>query len=187
MADGLADGEEVARGRDRVLAGWPTSEGGRRRSDRLDFAASKLALAVLRDDADAAAHSVLVDACNYFLWLSVQRSLPPVTARHPADLAWPRAAARNAEASERRTQADLIRDIFGNPFRPVTLNPSWLTSTVVPLARQMYDTRDFSAMPILADALQDAGCNNPDILDHCRGEGPHVRGCWVVDLVLGKR
>jgi hypothetical protein len=80
----------------------------------------------------------------------------------------------------------LIRDIAGSPFRPVTLDPSWLTSTVVSLARRMYDTRDFSPMPILADALLDAGCDNADILDHCRGDGPHVRGCWVVDLVLGK-
>jgi hypothetical protein len=57
---------------------------------------------------------------------------------------------------------------------------------VVALARQMYDSRDFSAMPILADALQDAGCGNEDLLDHCRGLGSYVRGCWVVDLVLGK-
>jgi hypothetical protein len=71
-------------------------------------------------------------------------------------------------------------------FRPVTFKPVWLTSTVVGLARQMYESRDFSPMPILADALQDAGCDSDDILDHCRGPGPHVRGCWVVDLVLGK-
>jgi hypothetical protein len=51
----------------------------------------------------------------------------------------------------------------------------------------MYESREFSAMPILADALQDAGCNDDAVLDHCRGEGPHVRGCWVVDLVLDKR
>ena len=81
----------------------------------------------------------------------------------------------------------LIRDIFGNPFRPVSLSPEWRTSTAVALAQQMYDSRDFSAMPILADALQDAGCDNADILDHCRGPGPHVRGCWVVDLVLEKK
>jgi hypothetical protein len=90
------------------------------------------------------------------------------------------------KATEWAAQADLVRDIFGNPFRPVTFPPSWLTFTVTALARQMYETRDFSAMPILADALQDAGCENDDILDHCRGPGPHVRGCWVVDLVLGK-
>jgi hypothetical protein len=57
---------------------------------------------------------------------------------------------------------------------------------VVAFARQMYESRDFSPMPILADALQDAGCDHPDVLAHCRGPGPHVRGCWVVDLVLGK-
>jgi hypothetical protein len=82
--------------------------------------------------------------------------------------------------------SDRFRDIFGNPFRPVTFDPSWLTSDVTVLARGMYDSRDFSAMPILADALQDAGCASDDILDHCRGPGPHVRGCWVCDLVLGK-
>ncbi|MDB5310240.1 MAG: hypothetical protein JWO38_4442 [Gemmataceae bacterium] len=65
-------------------------------------------------------------------------------------------------------------------------DPAWLTSAVVSLARQMYDSRDFSSMPILVDALQDAGCDHPDILAHCRGPGSHVRGCWVVDLVLGK-
>jgi hypothetical protein len=80
----------------------------------------------------------------------------------------------------------LLRDIFGNPFRPVAFDPAWRTSTVVALAQQMYDSRDFGLMPILGDALQDAGCDSADILDHCRGDGPHVRGCWVVDLVLGK-
>jgi hypothetical protein len=81
----------------------------------------------------------------------------------------------------------LIRDIFGNPFRPATADPSWLTATVAALARGMYESRDFSPMPILADALQDAGCDNEDVLAHCRDEKQvHVRGCWVVDLVLGK-
>ena len=87
---------------------------------------------------------------------------------------------------EGRSQAALLRDIFGNPFRPVAFSPSWRTDTAISLARQMYDSRDFGAMPILADALQDAGCDNDDILDHCRGDGPHVRGCWVIDLLLGK-
>src|SRR5262245_33627604 len=80
----------------------------------------------------------------------------------------------------------LFDDIFGDAFRPVTTDLAWLTSTVVSLASQMYESRDFGAMPILADALQDAGCDNDDILTHCRGPGPHVRGCWVVDLVLGR-
>jgi hypothetical protein len=80
----------------------------------------------------------------------------------------------------------LIGDIFGNPFRPVAFDPAWRTDTAVILARQMYESREFAAMPILADALQDAGCEDESILTHCRGDGPHVRGCWVVDLVLGK-
>ncbi|HEY1191397.1 MAG TPA: hypothetical protein VGE74_27430 [Gemmata sp.] len=83
-------------------------------------------------------------------------------------------------------EGQLLRCIFGNPFRPVAFAPEWRTGTVRALAAQMYESRDFSAMPILADALQDSGCDPDDILNHCRGPGPHVRGCWVVDLVLGK-
>jgi len=78
----------------------------------------------------------------------------------------------------------LLREIVGNPFRPTIINPSWLTSTVLALARQMHDSRDFTATPMLADALQDAGCDNEEVLNHCRGPGPHVRGCWVVDRLL---
>lgn len=81
----------------------------------------------------------------------------------------------------------ILRDIFGNPFQPVAFSPDWRTDTAIALASQMYESREFSAMPILADALQDAGCDNTDILSHCRDANqPHVRGCWVVDLVLGK-
>src|SRR5262249_15629562 len=85
-----------------------------------------------------------------------------------------------------RRELDIFRDIFGNPFRPVVVNPSWLTSDVRTLAEGIYQERAFDRMPILADALQDAGCDNDDILNHCRSDAPHVRGCWVVDLVLGK-
>jgi hypothetical protein len=90
------------------------------------------------------------------------------------------------EAEEEREQADLLRDVFGNLFRPVTLDRRWLTPTVVALARGIYNDNAFDRLPILADALQDADCDNEDVLGHCRGPGPHVRGCWVVDLVLGK-
>jgi hypothetical protein len=82
---------------------------------------------------------------------------------------------------------DLFRDVFGNPFRPAAFDKAWRTDTVLSLARVMYETRDFAAMPILADALQEAGCENEEVLAHCRDpKGVHVRGCWVVDLVLGK-
>jgi hypothetical protein len=90
--------------------------------------------------------------------------------------------------SVRLIELAVLRDIFGNPFRPVVFSPSWRTDTAVSLAQQMYDAREFSAMPILADALQDAGCDSDDILSHCRDtNATHVRGCWVVDLVLGKQ
>jgi hypothetical protein len=87
---------------------------------------------------------------------------------------------------EQTAQSALLRDIFGNPFRPVAFNPAWRTDTAVSLARTMYESREFGAMPILADALQDAGCEDEQILNHCRDANqPHVRGCWVCDLVLG--
>jgi len=69
----------------------------------------------------------------------------------------------------------------------VAFEPTWRTGTAVALAQTMYAARDFAAMPILADALEEAGCDVPDVLTHCRDpKGVHVRGCWVVDLVLGK-
>jgi anti-anti-sigma factor len=82
---------------------------------------------------------------------------------------------------------DVIREVFGNPIRPVEFSPEWRASTAVVLAEGMYESRDFAAVPILADALRDAGCDSEEILNHLRDpEQVHVRGCWVVDLVLGK-
>ena len=83
----------------------------------------------------------------------------------------------------------LLRDVFGNPFRLLSVQRHWLTwndRTIPKLAQTIYDDRRFDLLPILADALEEAGCDNADILAHCRGPGPHVRGCWVVDLLLGK-
>jgi len=79
----------------------------------------------------------------------------------------------------------VFREFFGNPFRPVIVDPSWLTSTVHALAKGIYDEKAFDRMPILADALMDAGCNNEEVLHHCRSEAPHVRGCWLIDSLLG--
>jgi hypothetical protein len=83
----------------------------------------------------------------------------------------------------------LVRDLFGNPFHRSPLAPSWLTwhdGLIVSMARQIYESRNFTDMPILADALEEAGCTNAGILNHCRQPGEHVRGCWVIDLILGK-
>jgi hypothetical protein len=81
--------------------------------------------------------------------------------------------------------AELLRCVFGNPFRPVTPGP-WVTPAAVTVARDCYDRRDVSALPVLADLLEEAGCPEQSVLDHCRGPSEHARGCWAVDLVLGK-
>jgi hypothetical protein len=87
-----------------------------------------------------------------------------------------------------RKFGDYCRDVFGpNPFALPTFAAAWRTTDVLGLARGIDAERAFDRMPILADALQDAGCDDQRILDHCRGPSPHVRGCWVVDLVLGKQ
>jgi hypothetical protein len=95
-------------------------------------------------------------------------------------------AGRSARNSEKVFQCNILRDIFGNPFRRVTLDPRWLTSTVIDLARTIYEERVWERMPILADALMDAGCDSEEVINHCRGPGPHVRGCWVIDLLTGR-
>src|SRR5262249_40905280 len=122
------------------------------------------------------------------------------------DVAYPDAAqaAREASASsaelasliysrrerpERRVQAQLLRDVFGSPSRPVAADPAGLAGgggTPRKLAEAIYDKRRFRDLPILADALEEAGCAEAALLDHLRGPGPHARGCWPVDLLLGK-
>jgi hypothetical protein len=90
---------------------------------------------------------------------------------------------------ERGGQVHLLRDIAGNPFKRAAVAPqvlSWQEGTVVRMAQAIYEDRRFGEIPVLADALEDAGCDNADILNHCRGGGEHVRGCWVIDLLTGR-
>jgi hypothetical protein len=81
---------------------------------------------------------------------------------------------------------NMVRCIFGNPFRSIDVDSRWRTSTVVDLATAIYEERQFQNLPILADALMDAGCDSQELIKHCRDDGPHVLGCWPVDLILGK-
>src|SRR5262249_51257501 len=104
-----------------------------------------------------------------------------------------RAADLGGREIQRPIQSGVIRDLLGNPFRPVNLMSVWLTPTVVSLAEAAYDERvlpsgelDQQRLAVLADALEEAGCTSGEILEHLRSPGPHVRGCWVVDLILGK-
>ncbi len=100
---------------------------------------------------------------------------------------------RLGEREEGRRQANLIRCVFGNPLRPRALNPACRTATALSIARAAYDERilpsghlDGARLAVLSDALEEAGCADADILSHLRSPGPHVRGCWALDLVLGK-
>jgi hypothetical protein len=121
---------------------------------------------------------------------------PNVRLNPVAPYAWSAHVTQPGGASRRResaAQAALLRDIAGNPFRPVAVSPAWQTPQVVALAQTAYEERalpsgelDPARLAVLADALEDAGCTNRDILNHLRGPGPHVRGCWAVDLLLGK-
>lgn len=91
---------------------------------------------------------------------------------------------RNAE---RRNQCNLVRDIFGNLFRPVTIDRDSLKANVVEIAHDIYQDRSFDRLWLLADALKQAGFTDSDLLAHCLEPGGHVRGCWVVDLILGNK
>jgi hypothetical protein len=94
-----------------------------------------------------------------------------------------------SRSAENADMCGVLRCIFGSLFRPVTLDPGilrWNGGTIPRIARAIYEGGNFGDLPILADALEEAGCTSADILSHCRAPGPHVRGCWVVDLLLGK-
>jgi hypothetical protein len=111
------------------------------------------------------------------------RTRAPLLAAHFA------AKAAGNVRQESEAQADLLRDVFGDWYWTKRINPVWLTwngGTVCSMAQAIYDERTFEQLPILADALEDAGCDNADILNHCRGPNVHVRGCCVIDLLLGK-
>jgi hypothetical protein len=167
-ADGLATEEEMRKARRVTIKAWKE-----RKFAEAGNHAATAALATLAKDAVMAVHALE----------------PAGHAR--ASLTRPDWQAGHDE--ETRVQCVLTRDVFGNPFRPVKCVSSWLTPRVRALALGIYQERSLPAgtlepdrLLVLADALEEAGCDNTDILAHCRGAGPHVRGCWVVDLLLGK-
>jgi hypothetical protein len=90
------------------------------------------------------------------------------------------------DAAEYAAQAAIVRELYGNPFRPCHLDSSGRSPAVVQMARTIYEDRRFEFLPFLADALEEAGCTDASILNHCREPGEHVRGCWLLDLILGK-
>jgi hypothetical protein len=149
----------------------------------LEFGAGTAEEAVLRMDVEK--YKQRKDAFN-----SAWENYSLGEAMQIADAAMPTewmATAISAWTKERTGQCELLREIFGNPFQPISIASDWLTPTVVQMAQAIYEDRAFDRLPALADALEYAGCENADIMIHCRTEWPHVRGCWVVDLILGKQ
>jgi hypothetical protein len=150
--------------------------------DRLrssDYSLGELYQAVI----EAALPDQYLDRVAMTYWHVAAAGASATAARH-----WDAAALQAAQEKVLATFAPLLRDILGNPFHTVALDPLWMTwndGTIPKLAQAIYDERAHDRLPILGDALEDAGCTDTEILSHCRGPGPHVRGCWIVDLLLG--
>ena len=152
------------------------------------------------EQAEAAAHQAhyeayMDEARARFRWDATYEAF--YIAAQAADAAVQCAAADISEANggptvviaESLQLPDLLREVFGNPFRWITIDaawPAWNDGAIPKMAQGIYDGRAFGRLQLLADALEEAGCDNADILSHCRSGGEHVRGCWVVDLLLGK-
>lgn len=138
------------------------------------------------DDKVRVAAAAATAAANAVMYAAGAASLTPGV--NPPDPN--RGIMKDAKDQEAVAQAALCREIIGNPFRVASVEPIWLLregNTGVSIAQAIYEGQDFSSLPILADALEDAGCSDEAILSHLRGPGPHVRGCWVIDLLLGRQ
>jgi len=168
VAEGLADAAERRRAREAAFhAGWVSF--GRHQRGR----------------AKAAVCDTLARRAREATWAS-QRVAGIVALQTSRSFGGDQTAARHAQLA---SQASLLRCLFGNPLGAASASPAWLAwndGTVRKLAQVIYDDRAFDRLPLLADALEDAGCTDAAILGHCRNGGEHVRGCWVVDALLGK-
>jgi hypothetical protein len=171
FADGLASEDELAAAKKSANVLLQHSRSARREVDTW----VALALSSCLGEVWVNGKQTTVQAA---LAVSEMKHAPPVDGNLPLD------------PLESQGQANLLRCIIGpHPFRSVATDPLWLTGnegTVVNLAQGIYEEGAFQRLPVLADALEDAGCHNADILAHCRQPREHVRGCWVVDLLLGK-
>ncbi len=210
-ADGLADAAELVRhgdeaqavvaveGRKAIVAAFGEEGWGRFEQER------RLARTGPDPVADAAESTPVVQAA----WAVADAARPvggsygPNVSRRVAEAiawgearAWPngaaglgtrRAAWELALAAELAAHCNLLRDLFGGPFSPTVLAPAWRTPQARSVARAAYERRLFGNLPVLADALEEAGCTEEIILTHLRSPGPHVRGCWALDLVLSRR
>jgi hypothetical protein len=191
IADGIRPVEELQRAEahireplDALEGRWRASRGAERIALLPTHEALALALVVLWPEAQKAAYYTSSNASPTF-----------------AAIANPGAASSDtgfgsSRRAEERAQTDVLRDIFGNPFRPVALDPAWSTrndGAAVSLAQTVYDDRDLPSghldaarLAVLADMLEESGCTDAQLLGHLRSAGPHVRGCVAIDAVLGR-
>ncbi len=191
FADGLASDDELATVKHHATR--PAKDAAARSISNFPGAAAKAAAKLVGSRAYSRIYAAYSGQATSDAPQQVARELG-VSAEAAKD---PRDAYIEAQTHEATIQTPLLRDLFGPlPFRLVTIDPTWLAwndSLVVRLAQAVYEQRnmpegtlDDGRLAILADALEEAGCRDTGILGHLRGPGPHVRGCWVVDLLLGK-
>jgi hypothetical protein len=152
------------------------SEGPDPARDYASYRASEAALAVQHHEPISAAQTAAREAADTLTWLA------DPTGGNDIDSIQGWHARQQLESA---AVACLLRCVVGNPFRPISPGP-WITPASFTVAQDAYDRRDFAALPMLADLLEEAGCPEQSLFDHCRQPGEHARGCWVVDLVLGK-
>jgi hypothetical protein len=185
VADGVVPVEELQQAEARIRAaidaieeGWRVSHGPERKALLPTHAALALALQAIWKEAPKAAYYSSSTA-----YLTVAEILNPgATTSDSGSFA--------SQKAEERCQADVLRCIFGHLFHSATIDPAplaWNNSIVPELAWGIYEDQAFDRLPILADALEEPGCTDAEILGHLRSPGPHARGCWVVDLLTGKR
>jgi hypothetical protein len=168
-----------------LLDAWQGLSGVKKHVER---AAWSSAWPVNNGMADASAHCAASWASAFTSWMMAgtahkNSGCPAPKSCHLDDQspAW-----KSGYAAEQAAQAAVLRDLLGNPFHPVVADDSWRTPDVVTLAGHIYHDRAADLMPELADTLEDAGCQDADLLTHLRGPGPHARGCWAMDALLGK-
>jgi hypothetical protein len=155
-----------------------------------DHVAASIALEQIHQEANEQRWYYVNEYAARAVVLGCQRDLSAAAVLAAVSLIAQSRVLANDSPSRRRAEdaahATLLRDIVGNPFCAADFAPRWRTSDTIGVAQAIYDERAFNRLPILADALMDAGCEDERIIGHCRRYGTHVRGCWVIDLVLGR-
>lgn len=134
---------------------------------------------------DASAFDAAKFAAHEAAWATAEDAEEAVAVVPPPPQETVDALMREAESQEERAQSNLLRDILGNPYQPTVADPRWRTPAVLTQALAIYEEQAYARLPLLADLLEQAGCDDAGLLAHCRGPGPHVRGCHVVDAILG--